>query len=555
MLGNLIPIFQEHQNDNNNFIMTKYIFVTGGVCSGLGKGIAASSIGMLLKSAGYRVVIQKMDPYLNIDPGTMNPYQHGEVFVTRDGAETDLDLGHYERFIDEELSAISSVSTGQLYKSVLEREREGEYLGKTIQIVPHITNAIKDAIRNCAKKSSADIMICEIGGTVGDIEGEPFLEAARQLHNEEGHHNVMFIHLVLLPYLKNSGELKTKPAQASVRELRRTGINADVILCRADEMIDKSHLEKIALFCDVDLAAVIPAMTVKSIYEVPINFHDYKITDQIMKHLNLDHRKPNVKEWKKFVNKINSDLPEIKIALIGKYTELKDAYLSVVEAVKAASYFHNLKADLIWVDSDKIESAGKGSKEEWDKLKQAKGVIVMGGFGKRGIEGKIMVAKYARENNVPYLGICLGMQIAAIEFARNVLGLKDAHSTEFNEKTKNPVIYFIPGQESIKRKGGTMRLGDYECVLDKKSKSFSAYKSDKITERHRHRYEFNDSYKESFEKNGMHVAGVNPQSGLCEILENKNHPWFVGAQFHPEFKSRPIKPHPLFRDFVKASKK
>lgn len=535
--------------------MTKYIFVTGGVCSGLGKGIAASSIGMLLKSAGYRVVIQKMDPYLNIDPGTMNPYQHGEVFVTHDGAETDLDLGHYERFIDEELSAISSVSTGQLYKSVLEREREGGYLGKTIQIVPHITNAIKDAIRNCAKKSSADIMICEIGGTVGDIEGEPFLEAARQLHNEEGHHNVMFIHLVLLPYLKNSGELKTKPAQASVRELRRTGINADVILCRADEIIDKSHLEKIALFCDVDLAAVIPAMTVNSIYEVPINFHDYKITDQIMKHLNLDRRKPNVKEWKKFVNKINSDLPEIKIALIGKYTELKDAYLSVVEAVKAASYFHDLKADLIWVDSDKIESAGKGSKEEWDKLKQAKGVIVMGGFGKRGIEGKIMVAKYARENNVPYLGICLGMQIAAIEFARNVLGLKDANSTEFNEKTKNPVIYFIPGQESIKRKGGTMRLGDYECVLDKKSKSFSAYKSDKITERHRHRYEFNDSYKESFEKNGMHVSGVNPQSGLCEILENKNHPWFVGAQFHPEFKSRPIKPHPLFRDFVKASKK
>ena len=533
--------------------MAKYIFVTGGVCSGLGKGIAASSIGMLLKSSGYRVVIQKMDPYLNIDPGTMNPYQHGEVFVTHDGAETDLDLGHYERFIDEELSAISSVSTGQIYRDVLEKERGGDYLGKTIQIIPHITNAIKESIRKCAEDSDAEIMICEIGGTVGDIEGEPFLEAARQLHNEEGHQNVLFVHLVLLPYLKNSEELKTKPAQASVRELRRTGINAGIILCRADEPIEKNHLEKIALFCDVLIEAVIPAMTVKSIYEVPINFENYNITSQVAKRLNLPDKKSDIARWRQFVEKINSDLPEIKIALIGKYTELKDAYLSVVEAVKAASCHNNLKVNLAWIDSDKMENDGKDAEDEWEKLKQASGVIVMGGFGKRGIEGKIIVAKYARENNIPYFGICLGMQIAAIEFARNVLGLKDAHSVEFNEQTKNPVIYFIAGQEQIKKKGGTMRLGDYECVMNKSSKSYLAYGSENVVERHRHRYEFNNEYEKSFEENGMMIAGKNPQSGLCEILENKNHPWFVGVQFHPEFKSRPLSPHPLFSDFVRAS--
>ena len=533
--------------------MAKYIFVTGGVCSGLGKGIAASSIGMLLKSSGYRVVIQKMDPYLNIDPGTMNPYQHGEVFVTHDGAETDLDLGHYERFIDEELSAISSVSTGQIYRDVLEKERGGDYLGKTIQIIPHITNAIKESIRKCAEDSDAEIMICEIGGTVGDIEGEPFLEAARQLHNEEGHQNVLFVHLVLLPYLKNSEELKTKPAQASVRELRRTGINAGIILCRADEPIEKNHLEKIALFCDVLIEAVIPAMTVKSIYEVPINFENYNITSQVAKRLNLPDKKSDIARWRQFVEKINSDLPEIKIALIGKYTELKDAYLSVVEAVKAASCHNNLKVNLAWIDSDKMENDGKDAEDEWEKLKQASGVIVMGGFGKRGIEGKIIVAKYARENSIPYFGICLGMQIAAIEFARNVLGLKDAHSVEFNEQTKNPVIYFIAGQEQIKKKGGTMRLGDYECVMNKSSKSYLAYGSENVVERHRHRYEFNNEYEKSFEENGMMIAGKNPQSGLCEILENKNHPWFVGVQFHPEFKSRPLSPHPLFSDFVRAS--
>ena len=535
--------------------MAKYIFITGGVCSGLGKGIAAASIGMLLKSAGYKVAIQKLDPYLNVDPGTMNPYQHGEVFVTKDGAETDLDLGHYERFIDEELSALSSVSTGQIYRDVLEKEREGKFLGKTIQIIPHITNTIKDFIRKCAQASGADIMICEIGGTVGDIEAEPYLEAARQLHNEEGHHNAMFVHLVYLPYLKNSDEVKTKPAQASVRELRRMGIVADVILCRYDNHIEDEHIEKIALFCDVKKEAVIPAPTVNSIYEVPLKFHQYHITELIADHLRIDdHKQLALGEWESLVEKINSKLPEVKIALVGKYTALKDSYLSVIEAVKSAGYFNGASANLIWIDSEKIEDGNSHEEKEWAELKKAQGIIVMGGFGKRGIEGKIKVAQYARESNTPYLGICLGMQIAAIEFARNVLGLKDANSTEFDENTKNPVIYLMPGQREIYKKGGTMRLGDYQCAVKKDSKSFSAYGADEITERHRHRYEFNNDYKERFEKAGMVVAGSNPESGLCEILESKNHPWFVGVQFHPEFKSRPLRPHPLFRDLVKAAR-
>lgn len=533
--------------------MAKYIFVTGGVCSGLGKGIAAASIGMLLKSAGHKVAIQKLDPYLNVDPGTMNPYQHGEVFVTKDGAETDLDLGHYERFIDEELSSLSSVSTGQIYRDVLDKEREGKFLGKTIQIIPHITNTIKDFIRKCAQSSGADIVICEIGGTVGDIEAEPYLEAARQLHNEEGHHNAMFVHLVYLPYLKNSDEVKTKPAQASVRELRRMGVIADIILCRYDNHIDDDHLEKIALFCDVKKEAVIPAPTVNSIYEVPLNFHQYHIINLISDHLRMEYKEPSLAEWESLIRKINSKLPAVSIAMVGKYTALKDAYLSVIEAVKSAGYFNGATAELIWIDSEKIEDGNSHAEKEWEKLKKAQGIIVMGGFGKRGIEGKIKVARYARENKIPYLGICLGMQIAAIEFARNVLGLADANSTEFDEDTKNPVIYLMPGQREIYKKGGTMRLGDYECALEKDSKSFTAYGAKEITERHRHRYEFNGAYQEQFAQNNMRIVGVNPQSGLCEILENTDHPWFVGVQFHPEFKSRPLRPHPLFRDFVKAA--
>lgn len=534
--------------------MPKYIFVTGGVCSGLGKGIAGASIGMLLKAAGFKVAMQKLDPYLNVDPGTMNPYQHGEVFVTHDGAETDLDIGHYERFIDEEFSALSSVSTGQVYQKVLDKEREGLYLGKTIQIVPHITNTIKEYIRTCAEKSGADIFLCEIGGTVGDIEAEPYLEAIRQLHHEEGHHAIMFVHLVLLPYLKSSGELKTKPAQASVRELRKIGINADIILCRFDDdHIDQEHLEKIALFCDVPMAAVIPAPTVASIYEVPLNFDKANIVKLITDHFRLAYRAPELAQWEEFVGKVRSNLPEISIALVGKYTGLKDAYYSVIEAVKAAGYYNNVKVDIVWIDSEKIEKDGEDGKKEWERLKKAKGIVVMGGFGKRGVEGKVAVARYAREHNVPYFGLCLGMQIAAIEFARHVLGLKDANSAEFDDATKNPVIYLMESQKNIHKKGGTMRLGEYACHIRKDAKSFSAYGAEDIVERHRHRFEFNNAYQEAFEKNGMVVAGINPESGLCEILENKKHPWFVGVQFHPEFKSRPLRPHPLFRDFIKAA--
>ena len=534
--------------------MLKYIFVTGGVCSGLGKGIAGASIGMLLKAAGFTVAMQKLDPYLNVDPGTMNPYQHGEVFVTHDGAETDLDIGHYERFIDEEFSALSSVSTGQVYQKVLDKEREGLYLGKTIQIIPHITNTIKEHIRTCAEKSGADIFICEIGGTVGDIEAEPYLEAIRQLHHEEKHHNIMFVHLVLLPYLKSSGELKTKPAQASVRELRKIGINADVILCRFDDdHIDREHLEKIALFCDVPMEAVIPAPTVASIYEVPLNFDKANIVKLITDHFRIDHRVPELKEWEEFVRKIGSPLREVPIALVGKYTGLKDAYYSVIEAVKAAGYFNNVKIHIVWIDAEKIEKDGEEGKQEWENLKKAKGIVVMGGFGKRGVEGKIAVARYARENNIPYFGLCLGMQIAAIEFARHVLGLADANSAEFDDTTKNPVIYLMESQKDIHKKGGTMRLGDFACRVKKDSKSFIAYGTEDVVERHRHRFEFNNIYKEAFEKNGMIIAGVNPETGLCEILENKNHPWFVGVQSHPEFTSRPLRPHPLFRDFIKAA--
>lgn len=535
--------------------MAKYIFVTGGVCSGLGKGVAGASIGMLMKAAGHKVAMQKLDPYLNVDPGTMNPYQHGEVFVTKDGAETDLDIGHYERFIDEEFTALSSVSTGQVYQRVLDKEREGGYLGKTIQIVPHITDTIKDYIRTCAKKSEADVFICEIGGTVGDIEAEPYLEALRQLHHEEGHHNVLFVHLVLLPYLKSSGELKTKPAQASVRELRKIGINADIIMCRFDaDHIEKEHLEKIALFCDVPQEAVIPAPTISSIYDIPLNFNKAHIVKIISDHFRVDYREPQLAAWEAFANKIHKDLPEIAIALVGKYTGLKDAYYSVIEAVKAAGYYNDVKINLVWIDSEKLEKEGAEAEEEWKQVRATKGIVVMGGFGKRGVEGKIAVAKYARENKIPYLGLCLGMQVAAIEFARNVLGHAHANSTEFDEQTPDPVIYLMESQRDIYKKGGTMRLGDYECQIKKGTKSFAAYNAENVLERHRHRYEFNNTYKEAFEKNGMVIAGVNPQSNLCEILENTGHPWFIGTQAHPEFVSRPVRPHPLFRDFIRAAK-
>jgi len=534
----------------------KYIFITGGVFSGLGKGIAASSIGMLLKAAGYKVAMQKFDPYFNVDPGTMNPHQHGEVFVTKDGAETDLDIGHYERFVDEDFSSSASVSSGQIYRQVLEQEREGMFLGKTVQVIPHITNTIKEFIKRQAIKFEPDILITEIGGTIGDIEVEPYGEALRQIHREEGDKNVFFVHLVFLPFIKCSNEIKTKPAQNSVKELHQIGINANIILCRYEcpnQYLHKDHLEKLALFCDVSIEAVLPAPTVENIYEVPLNLQKYNITKLIADHFDLKNKNPNLLEWNKLITKIKSDSPELLIALVGKYMGLQDAYLSVIEAVKSAGYFNNRNIKIVWIDSEILESNNEESKKEWEKLKTAAGIIVMGGFGGRGVEGKISVAQYARENTIPYFGICLGMQIAAIEFARHVLGLKDAHSVEFDEQTQNPVICLIKEQHQIHKKGGTMRLGNYECQLNRGSKSFQAYDQEKILERHRHRYEFNNLYKEQFEKAGMVVGGFNPESGLCEIMENSKHPWFIGVQFHPEFKSRPLKPHPLFREFIKKA--
>ena len=533
---------------------TKYIFITGGVCSGLGKGIASASIGTLLKAAGYSVFTSKLDPYLNIDPGTMSPYQHGEVYVTDDGAETDLDLGHYERFIDINLSKLSNLTTGKVYEKVLKREREGYYLGKTIQIIPHITDTIKEYIKRAAKESKTDFLLLELGGTVGDIEGEPFLEAARQFQREMGSENVLFIHLTLLPYLKASQELKSKPTQASVRELYKRGIQPDIILCRSDRKLTKDIVEKIALFADVDEEAVIPALTLKSIYQVPLEFEKkYNISKIIFKNFNLPKKKPNLKEWEKFVKKVKSrNKKKVSIGLVGKYTENIDAYISVVEALKSSCYSHNSYLNLVWIDSVKLE---KKDRRELNKLKKVAGIVVPGGFGYRGIEGKILAAKYARKNNKPYLGLCLGMQVATIEFARYVLKTKNVNSTEFNKKTPNPVIHILPGHNEDEDKGGTLRLGSYPCILNKKSKSYKAYKIEKIDERHRHRYEFNMNYKEVLENAGMMFAGISPNKKLVEIIELKEHPFFVASQFHPEFKSRPLKPHPLFRDFIKASLK
>ena len=532
---------------------TKFIFITGGVCSGLGKGIASASIGAILKSAGYSVFTSKLDPYLNIDPGTMSPYQHGEVFVTDDGTETDLDLGHYERFIDTNMTRLSNLTTGRVYDKVLRGERSGDYLGKTIQIVPHITNEIKAYIKKAAEESKADFLLTEIGGTVGDIEGEPFLEALRQFHNEMGDENVMFIHLTLLPFLSASRELKTKPTQMSVRELHRRGIQPDIILARSDLKIGKDELYKIAMFADIPPKAVIPALTVSSIYEVPLNFEkDSHISEIIFKKMNLPVKKPKLDDWEDLIKKIKTIKKKLSIALVGKYNENIDAYISVVEALKSACYHNGVKLDLVWVHSGKLE---KGNKKEYAKLKKVAGIVVPGGFGNRGIEGKIMAAKYARENNKAYLGLCLGMQVATIEFARHILQTKDANSTEFDKNTKNPVIHILPGHNDEEDKGGTLRLGAYPCVLEKDSLSYKAYGLPKISERHRHRYEFNNDYLEVLAKGGMRFAGFSPDKKLVEIIELKNHPYFVASQFHPEFKSRPLRPHPLFRDFIKASLK
>ncbi|MEK7672976.1 MAG: CTP synthase [Patescibacteria group bacterium] len=533
--------------------MCKYIFVTGGVCSSLGKGIASASIGALLKASGLKVFTQKLDPYLNVDPGTMSPFQHGEVFVTDDGGETDLDLGHYERFIDTSLNKLSSVTTGKIYNEVLDKERKGAFLGRTIQIIPHITDAIQNRITNAAEQSGCDIMMVEIGGTVGDIEGLPFLEAIRQMRYKHGVENTFFVHLTLLPYLAGSKELKTKPTQASVRELRSIGIQPDIIMPRADYPIKKDLLKKIALFCDVDEEYVIPAQTVSSIYEVPLNFEKYNITEKIARKLQLKNIKPDLKEWKEVDRKIKAKKEPLKIAIVGKYTGLDDAYLSVIESLKIACFHDKKELNLIWVSSEGLEEKDKKC---WSDLKKAKGILVPGGFGIRGIEGKIMAAKYARENKIPYLGICLGMQIMDIEFARFITKNPNITSEEFDEKGKldrsEYVIHFLPGQSKENDKGGTLRLGSYPCNISKNSKTYNLYKSTLINERHRHRYEFNNIFKKTLEDAGMTFPGTYEKADLVEISELKDHPFMIGCQFHPEFKSRPNRPHPLFKGFIEA---
>jgi len=533
---------------------TKYIFITGGVCSSIGKGIAAASIGAILKAGGFKVSIQKLDPYLNVDPGTMNPFQHGEVFVLDDGAETDLDLGHYERFIDENLTKYSSVTTGKIYSEVIASEREGNFLGGTIQIIPHITNAIKKRILDAGKKSGADIVLVEIGGTTGDIEGLPYLESLRQLRHEFGIQNVLVMHMTFLPYLQGSKELKTKPTQASVRELRSIGIQPDIILARADHHITKDLIKKIALFCDVDEEAVIPAATVSSIYEVPLNFSEFNIAQLLTKKMNLPEFKPNLQDWESLVEKIKAKSDTLKIALVGKYTGLDDSYLSVIESLKIACYHQDRKLDLLWIDAEKLE---KNDEKSWETLREAKGVVVPGGFGIRGTEGKIIAAKYCRENKIPYLGLCLGMQIMSIEFARAIYNDPTFTSQEFDEEEKlnedHYVIMFMPGQYKEKAKGGTLRLGTYPCKLTPGTKSYKVYGKEIIDERHRHRYEFNNKFREDFEKHGLQVAGVFEEGNLVEIVEVKDHPFMVGSQFHPEFLSRPNKPHPLFKGLIAAS--
>lgn len=531
----------------------RYVIVTGGVCSSLGKGIAAASIGAILKAAGLKVFVLKLDPYLNIDPGTMSPFQHGEVFVTDDGAETDLDLGHYERFIDEPMSKLSTVTTGKIYTEVLAKERKGEFLGGTIQVVPHITDAIKASMHRAAVESGCDVLMVEIGGTVGDIEGEPFLEAVRQLKGELGPEHVFHVHLTLLPYLAGSKELKTKPTQLSVRELRRIGLHPDMILARADYEIAPDLLAKISKFCDVPREAVIPAPTLDSIYDVPESFQRYHVGQIIAKRLGFGDVRPNMRPWVEGGKRHEAAKKTVKIALVGKYTNLEDAYISVIEAVKTAAIFEGAHAEILWIDSEKLE---KEDVNEWNRLKTADGILVPGGFGKRGIEGKINAARYARTENVPYLGLCLGAQILAIEFARATLGNQKLTSEEFDEEGKlsrdHYVVHFLPGQSKEKEKGGTLRLGAYECKLSPGSKAAKAYGKSLISERHRHRYEFNDAFQKDLEAKGLVFSGVWKERGLMEIVEVKDHPFMVGSQFHPEFKSRPHKPHPLFAGWMKA---
>lgn len=530
--------------------MTKYVFVTGGVVSGLGKGITASSVALLLKSRGYKVFMQKFDPYINVDPGTMNPIQHGEVFVTYDGCETDLDLGHYERFIDEELNFTSNITSGKIYKSVIDKERHGDYLGATVQMVPHITNEIKNKVYEAGISSGADIVITEIGGTVGDIESQSFIEALRQIQYEKGSEDTFFIHCTLIPFIYGSNELKTKPTQNSVRDLRNMGIRPDALVCRAPFNTSESIKNKLSLFCSVPVENVIDSIDVKNIYEIPINYYNQKIDEIILKQFKLPIKKANLTKWKNLITTVDNLKDEIEISLVGKYVELHDAYISVTESLKHAGYKYNTKININWVDSESLEDSKVNLKEVF---KNSKGILVPGGFGSRGIEGKIKAIKYARENNIPFLGICLGMQLAVIEFARNVCDIKEASSTEFDPTCKEPIIDLMVDQKSIVNMGGTLRLGNYECKIKKDTLAYSDYKEEIIFERHRHRYEFNNKYKSILEENGMVFSGINEKANLVEIIELPKHKHFIASQFHPEFKSRPTRPHPLFDSFIRAS--
>ena len=528
----------------------KYIFVLGGVISGLGKGIAAASIGYLLKSAGLRVTILKLDPYLNVDPGTMNPYQHGEVFVLDDGSETDLDLGHYERFIDVNMSQNNNATSGQVYSTVLDRERRGDYLGATIQVIPHITNEIISRIKAVNTPKKYDIVICEVGGTVGDIESLPFMEAIRQLSLEVGYHNHTIMHVTLVPYIKASEELKTKPTQHSVMKLREIGLTPDMILARTEYPLTKEVKQKIGLFGNVNPDHVIEGTEVKSIYEVPLTLYNQKVGDIIMDRLELPG-KVDVSYLETFIKKYKKPKYQVNIAMCGKYTELPDAYKSVLEAFIHAGVENDARVNVNWVATEDIKS-DKDAERIFDNMD---GVLLLPGFGSRGSEGKILSCKYARENSIPFLGICLGLQCAVIEFARNVCGLKGANSTEFDKKTAYPVIDLMESQRAIKRKGGTMRLGAYDCQIEMGTKSFSAYRKKQISERHRHRWEVNNRYRDRLEKNGLKISGINKELNLVEIIELPSHPWYVAGQFHPELKSRVSKAHPLFREFIKASVK
>lgn len=528
--------------------MEKYIFVTGGVISGLGKGITAASLGRLLKARGYKITMQKFDPYLNVDPGTMSPTQHGEVFVTDDGTETDLDLGHYERFIDENLDKCSNVTSGKVYDTILAKERHGDYDGSTVQVIPHVTNEIKSRFHRNYDENENGISIIEIGGTIGDIESQPFFEAIRQFKQEIGSENVCIIIVSLVPYLKASDELKTKPTQMAVKSLQSMGLQPDIIVCRCEQKLTSEVMEKIALFCNVKSDHVLANNDCDSVYELPLMLEEEHFAQAVCETLHIENRKPDLKTWRELVDKIHTSKEEVNIALVGKYVSLHDAYISVNEALKAAGWFYHKKINIHWIDSESVTD-----KTVERLLKPCSGIIVPGGFGKRGIEGMITAIKYARENNVPYLGLCLGMQTAMIEFARNVLGFKDADSAEFNPNTTHPVIALLPEQNNVVDLGGTLRLGSYPCKLTSNCKAAKLYKSTEIFERHRHRYEVNNVYRDLFKENGLVSVGTSPDNRIVEMIELVNHPFFIATQAHPEFKSRPDKPHPLFLGFIKAA--